>query len=170
MQWLGVIGRARALDVVAQVLCACDQPPGQPLPPGFVAGHGASGGERLEGAIEVAPRTGPERLAESAHRRAASVLEVFSPGLGQTLGIRPLGRQLVDHPERDVEFADRAEGAGEIPQVAAQRLETDVIEATSEHGHHLAQASRGHSRLVHRIDLAVVGRRPPARATRRGDA
>ena len=82
---------------------------------------------------------------------------MFPPGLGETLGIRALDRQLLDHPERDVEFADRAEGAREVPQVAAQRLETDVVEATPEHGHHLAQASRGHSRLVHRIDLAVVG-------------
>ena len=69
------------------------------------------------------------------------MLEILPPGVGEALGVRSLERQLFDHLQGDVEFANRTEGTREVAETTTQRLETNVVEATTKYGDDLPQAS-----------------------------
>ena len=116
--------------------------PGQRLPPGVVAGLGASG--------RRTPRARARgRAADRARAPCAARVRAPAP-VARAGPARPRARRSASAPRsatrRSSPAATSSSRTGPSARVrsrrsAAQRLETDVVEATPEHGHDLAQPS-----------------------------
>ena len=130
------------------------QPCGQRLPPRFGRRLGEGRADRRQPAIQLFHVDVLETLE---HQLAAALpllhhadADVFYRGSGHLRR----ARQLVEQLDRHIQFADRAERAGQPPDLPAGFARLAAFEASRQHRHGLSKPSRCHAGLMDPVIVA----------------